>query len=218
MTESSILSNKQLTIGFILAAIIGGALTYFVILPAEQGEDPSGFGEATGLTQLTDSGEGESAAAAPTIELDEGVLYISVDPATSEVPFDDFGRPLPSLTGTNQRVHADIYKTETIEITMPVDAQVEFKAIMEEGDMLLYSWEADGEMYFDFHAHDETANPDFWTRYTEGEGTSESGSIVAPYSGQHGWYWLNINDEETVITLKVAGFYDELIEIDLNDY
>ena len=216
MTESSILSNKQLVIGFILALFIGGALTYFVILPAEQGEDPSGFGETTGLTQLTDGGIEETVA--PVLELDEEVLYISVDPNTADVPFDDFGRPLPSLTGTNQRLHDARYKSEKVEITLPVDAQIEFKAIMEEGDVLLYSWEADSELYFDFHAHDETANPDFWTRYTEGEGTSESGSIVAPYSGQHGWYWLNLNDGDTTVTLTVAGYYDELIEIDLSGY
>ncbi len=221
MTESSILTNKQLFVGFILTLLVGGALTYFVVLPAEKGEDPSGFGEATGLTQLTDSGDSsadsEGVVIAP-LELDEGVLYVSVDPATAEIPLDDFGRALPSLTGTNQRVHEEIYKTETIEIVLPLDGQIEFKAVMEEGDTLLYSWEADGDMYFDFHAHDETRHAEFWTRYTEGEGNSESGSIVAPFSGQHGWYWLNISDSETTITLNVAGYYDELLEIDLGGY
>lgn len=213
MSEQTILSSRQLIIGLVLALIIGVILTVFVILPAEQGQDPTGFGETTGLNQL--SGSNEQTTDTPSIELDEGVLYISVDVKTAEVPLDDFGRSLPALSGTNHRPHAEKYKTETLEILIPADGQVEYKAIMNEGETLLYSWSANGDMYFDFHAHDDEANPDFWTRYSEGESRAESGSIVAPYSGEHGWYWLNLMGEETTVTLEVAGYYDEVISIDL---
>ena len=42
---------------------------------------------------------------------------------------------------------------------------------------------------------------------------TSSGSIVAPFSGNHGWYWLNIEEHTIEITLKVAGFYSEIKEL-----
>ena len=54
---------------------------------------------------------------------------------------------------------------------------------------------------------------DFFTRYSEGEASSDSGSIVAAYKGQHGWFWLNISDQPVTITLEVAGFSDRNVLI-----
>lgn len=220
MTNSneSVLSTKQLIIGVILALIVGAALTIFVVLPAEQGEDPTGFGESTGLTELSGTEEAE-ASPAPSLALDANVLYVSIDPATAEVPFDEYGRSLPVLDGANHLSYESTFKTETIEITIPGDSEIEYKAIMKEGETLLYSWSANGDLYFDFHAHEAEGNPDFWTRYLEGEGRKDSGSIVAPYDGQHGWYWLNLMEGDTTVQLQVSGYYDEVIEIDLeNEY
>jgi len=41
---------------------------------------------------------------------------------------------------------------------------------------------------------------------------------MAAYTGQHGWFWLNIADGPTTVTLEVSGFYDEIVEIDLSGY
>ena len=96
---------------------------------------------------------------------------------------------------------------------------VEYKAVMQQGDSIAFRWSTDGgEMYYDFHAHDEAFGPEFFTRYDEGEGTERSGTIVAAYDGQHGWFWLNLEAEPTTITLEVSGFYDEVVEIDLGGY
>ena len=80
---------------------------------------------------------------------------------------------------------------------------------------MLYHWEANGDVYYDFHAHQEAGDPDFFTRYVAGEGQQDKGSIVALYQGQHGWYWLNISDGPVKISLAVAGYYSKLIKIDL---
>ena len=217
-TSQPNLSNKQLLIGLIVAALLGVGLTILVILPAEQGRDPSGFGALSGVDQL-------SVQEAPLVEVETSVplepdatdspLYIRIDPASSEAIVNEFGEPQPFVDGANIRRHEQAYKAELIEINMAADEQVEYKALMKEGEVLLYSWKADGEMYFDFHAHQDTGDPNFFTRYAEGEGTADQGSIVAPYSGQHGWYWLNIAGKPVTITLRVSGYYDEVIEINL---
>lgn len=217
-TNSSMLTTGQLIIGLILALIVGVAITVFVILPAETGQDPTGFGETTGLDQLSGSEEAVSVEteqpAAPVLDAD--TLYIAIDPETVVPEMDEFGVSKPAVSGANLLTYPSPYKTETLEIKLELDARVEYKAILDEGVLLLYSWEADGEVYYDFHAHQAEGNPDFWTRYAEGESTSDNGSIVAPYQGQHGWFWLNLADGPTTIKLTVAGYYDEIIEIDMS--
>jgi hypothetical protein len=35
---------------------------------------------------------------------------------------------------------------------------------------------------------------------------------VAPFSGEHGWYWVNLNDHPVTITLTVTGYFDDMID------
>ena len=140
-------------------------------------------------------------------------------PGDVSVEEDDFGQPLPAADGENFIARDGEPKSETLTITIGLDDSVEFKALMQQGDTIAFRWSTDGgEVYYDFHAHDEAFGPGFFSRYDEGEGTSRSGAIMAAYTGQHGWYWLNIADGPTTVTLEVSGFYDEIIEIDLGGY
>ena len=35
----------------------------------------------------------------------------------------------------------------------------------------------------------------------------------APFSGIHGWYWLNLNEEDPItLTMRSAGFYSYAME------
>ena len=217
-TPQANLSNKQLILSVIVAALLGVGLTVLVILPAEKGEDPSGFGAVSGLDQLSEQDKAREPIKAPMPVSPKRVdspLYIRIDPATSKAIVNEFGEPQPFVDGANIRRHDQAYKAELIEIKIGPDEQVEYKALMNEGEVLLYSWKADGELYFDFHAHQDSGDPNFFTRYAEGEGMADQGSIVAPYSGQHGWYWLNIAGKAVTVKLDVKGYYDEVIEINL---
>lgn len=215
--NQSVLTTTQLIIGLILALIIGAGITFFIILPAETGRDPGGLGAKTGLDQLSGDSETTAETPAANVTLLTGTLYVAVDPATAEPVVDDFGRSEPAMDGINIRAHDQAYKTETVDINLEAGGQVEYKAIMEEGEALLYSWEADGILYYDFHAHQAEGNPDFWTRYAEGESNSHHGSIIAPYSGQHGWFWLNTEDKAVTVKLTVAGYYNELVRIEIGE-
>jgi hypothetical protein len=143
--------------------------------------------------------------------------YLAPDGVTVE--YDDFGQTVPAASGENFIAREGAPKSETIMITLEADASVEYKAVMKQGDAIAFRWSTDGgQAYYDFHAHDDAFGPEFFTRYDEGEGTERSGSIVAAYDGQHGWYWLNLEGGPTTITLDVTGFYDEVVEIDLGGY
>ena len=214
-TSESILSTGQLVLALIAALIVGVGLTVFVILPTERNIDSEGS-DAISVVEIESTKtesvvQTEQEAVAPNFD----ALYIAIDPETTPAKVDEFGESLPVVVGANLRVHDIAYKSETINIQIDADAQVEYKAIMDTGEALLYSWEADGELYYDFDAHQENGNPQFWTRYSEGEGSADQGSIVAPYQGEHGWYWLNIAGKAVTVKLSVAGYYDRIKEIEL---
>ena len=146
-------------------------------------------------------------------------VYRYLSPETTSVEHDEYGQAAPVASGENHIPRDGEMKTEVVEITLELDAITEYKALMKQGDSIAYRWSTDGgEAYYDFHAHDEAFGEGFFSRYAEGEGTSFGGSIVAAYDGQHGWFWLNISDGPITITLEVMGYYDEIIEIDLEGY
>lgn len=162
-------------------------------------------------TQTPVAGSSSSTSGAP--------VYRYLSPDDIKVEHDEFGQALPSTAGENFITRNTDWKSETVSIALDLDAAVEYKAIMDQGDSIVFNWKSDGgSVYYDFHAHDESFGEEFFTRYDEGEAVSRFGSIVAAYGGQHGWYLMNIADQPITITLEVAGFYDEVIEIEVETY
>lgn len=189
-------------------AVVGIALVVLVtaVLPAEYGIDPTGIGRLLGLTQMRDG-------ATRSFEVRD-VIGGNETYRTVEIPA--FGEPVPL---PNPAVHQDetdqAPRTQTFAITLGVDEETEVKAVLGTGKMILYSWQVDGgqDVYVDFHGHDPAAGDEYWVRYKEQqEGAGNNGSLVAPFDGEHGWYWLNYNDGPVVIRLTVTGYYDELID------
>jgi hypothetical protein len=137
-------------------------------------------------------------------------------PEDVEVQYDEYGSALPYLSGENFVNGQRAWRHETLIIEIQGDGAVEFKALMHQGDSLSFNWSVEGgEAYYDLHAHDAAFGEEFFTRYDEGEGVGGSGTIVAAYNGEHGWFWLNLEAGSITIALEVAGFYEEIIEIDL---
>ena len=162
---------------------------------------------------------GDVATAAVDIASEVGESAVSVrylSPEDVEIEYDDFGTALPTMSGDNFVAGRREWRHETTLVEIPGDGSVEYKALMEQGDSLSFTWSVDGgEAYYDMHAHDEAFGEEFFTRYEEGEGTGAAGTIIAPYSGQHGWFWLNLEADPITITLETAGFYERIIKIDL---
>lgn len=178
-----------------------------------------GLGTLIG-SSLVDNAEPVAAGTAAPAVVDAGgaPTFRYLGPDSISVEYDEYGQALPAASGENFIARDRGLKTEVLEIELALDATVEYKALMQQGDSISFRWSTDGEAYYDFHAHDEAFGDEFFTRYAEGEGSSSAGSIVAAYDGQHGWFWLNISDAPITITLEVMGFYDEIIEIDLEAY
>lgn len=191
----------------LLGAII---VTVFFIMPAEYGVDPTGVGQLLGLTDLEDT-----QATAVRTPGEKPNTAISAFPA---IP-DTFDYYEPEVLGDPySRSHQSPFRSDTLEVPLDDLEQVEIKVVMKQGDALVYSWKmTEGEtVYADFHAdpHQTEFYPEnYWIRYAESENPSASGSLVAPFDGNHGWFWMNIEEKPVRIILEVRGFYERLEEI-----
>lgn len=106
------------------------------------------------------------------------------------------------------------YQSETVVIHLPANGEVEFKARMKEGDSLVYSWTSAQTLYVDMHGEPLDYPESPVVRYEELDGTAAGhGWLVAPFAGLHGWFWLNTSETDTVIELKVAGYYERIEEV-----
>jgi len=194
--------NKSTLALVVVATLILGALIGISVV---------GPRDATNTTLLPagDSSNTVVDASAPVIRF--------LAPEGVEIQYDDFGSALPFVSGDNYIDGTRPWQQERLAIEIEGDGSVEYKALMNQGDSLSFHWSVDdGAAYYDMHAHDAAFGEEFFTRYDEGEGTNAAGTIIAPYKGEHGWFWLNLEEDPITITLEVAGFYDEIVKIDLD--
>jgi hypothetical protein len=194
-------SGKRIAVSVVVAAAVAGLILITVVLPAEYNIDPTGIGRALDLTALSEPSR--------TLEITD---VLGGNEAVREVEIPDFGEPVPLPNTAIYQDQEQPPQTRTMQITIPPEKQTEIKTVLGKSKVIQYSWQADrGTVYCDFHGHDPAAGDQFFVRYREHqEGSSANGSLVAPFDGEHGWYWLNYNDFPVTITLTVTGFFDEI--------
>ena len=117
------------------------------------------------------------------------------------------------------REYSADYRTDVIDIPLEPLGELEYKLGLNEGDSIVYQWDAvdlkDVEMlYAEFHGHTEpVGNVGDLMYYRKASGGTERGTLVAPFTGIHGWYLRNDGEQPIVVRLKVAGFYELLAAV-----
>ena len=89
---------------------------------------------------------------------------------------------------------------------------LEFKFRLEKGDSLLFSWYANDELIYDFHSQPEGADANTAMSFESGRARQSSGVYLAPFDGEHGWFWENRATETVTVTLQASGFFDTAVE------
>ena len=81
---------------------------------------------------------------------------------------------------------------------------------MQEGAVATFAWVSEGgPVYFDTHG-DGNGNS---ISYEKGRGVPEDeGELEAAFTGNHGWFFRNRNDNDVIIVLRVGGEYGELVK------
>jgi hypothetical protein len=194
-------SRKRLLTS-VLAAIAGAAVILVAfVLPAEYGIDPTGIGKAMGLTAIN----------GPTRTLQvKDVIGGNEKYRTVALPADP-REPVPLPNPAVSQIKPAAPRSESLSVTLEPGQQTEIKAILDAAQVIVYSWQAEGgEVYTDFHGHEPEAGEAF-VRYEEQQSGHEGhGSLVAPFSGEHGWYWLNISETPVTIKLQFTGYHKDV--------
>ncbi len=176
------------------AVVVAAAILVTVVLPAEYGIDWTGSGRVLGLTTM---GEGKVAAAKA---VDTNLAGKAAPAATKESAAESYA------TESSRVVRSD-----SVDVTLGPNAEIEYKAILAEGESIVFDWDAGGaEIRFDFHG-EPSAGPDgMFLTFKKGSATKSAGSLRAPFTGTHGWYWKNPTMATVAIKLRVSGFHSEL--------
>jgi hypothetical protein len=195
-------SGKRIARSVAIAVVVAAVLLVVAVLPAEYGIDPTGVGRALGLTELN----------APPTRTFEVKDVLGGNEGVKEVEVPDFNEPVPLPNPAVHQSEDRPIETRTLTLTMPPETETEIKAVLRESKVIVYHWETDrGGIYCDLHGHDPEVGGDFFVRYREDqEGSNVTGSLVAPFAGEHGWYWSNYNDFPVTITLTITGFFDDI--------
>ncbi len=107
-----------------------------------------------------------------------------------------------------------MYRTDTIEIPISANADLEYMLDMQVGNSVAYSWEAvdltdPQSLLAEFHGHTvrTSEEPGDVMFYKQGRGDTSRGYLVAPFNGVHGWYLSNETNSDIKFLLKLSGFY-----------
>ena len=165
------------------ALLAAGLILVACILPAEYGLDPLGIGRRLGLLAIG--------------EVQKKVAAFEATRAAA-------AGGIPTIAPQEHR-----YQDETIELKIAPRDSVEYKYRLDKGEALLYSWKASGPVNYELHAEPDGAPSGYAESFEKRNAVATaSGTLTAPFSGIHGWYWENPGDTELTVTLSAAGFYN----------
>jgi len=165
------------------ALLAAGLILVMFVLPAEFAVDPLGTGARFGLLPLGLTGQQVEALETAAAAGGAGQAALLV---AQERPF----------------------QTETVDFKVAPHEGIEYKYRLDKGEALLYSWTATAPVNYEFHAEPDGAPAGYAQSYEKSSGTSQTGTLTAPFPGIHGWYWENPGDQEVTVTLKSAGYYN----------
>jgi hypothetical protein len=195
-------TRRRLLVSILAALAAAAVLLLTVVLPAEYGIDPTGAGRMLGLTALHEPGR--------MLQIKD---VVGGNEAYREVKIPDPGQPTPLPNPAVSQIKTVDAQLRTLIVKLEPGQETEVKAVLGAAQVILYSWQAEGgDVYVDFHGHEPGAGREF-VRYEEQQSTrSGRGSLVAPFSGEHGWYWLNVAEVPVTITLQLSGYYRDVVD------
>lgn len=212
-------STAKLVRSTIIAAIVALFLLVTVVMPAEYALDPTGAGRLLGLTEMGEIKEQLAEEAAADEAAQMVAVQSSVDQKTPEVkePVVDEAveEPAPSPEAEVALAEpapepeiAEPQWQDEVRVVLTPGEGTEFKLTMEEGATARFSWVSEGGP-INFDTHGDGGGQSI--SYEKGRGVPEDeGELVAAFTGNHGWFFRNRNDNNITLVLRTGGDYGEL--------
>jgi len=101
----------------------------------------------------------------------------------------------------------EVHRSDYVEFELGPFESVEYKYLMDLDAPLVFSWLADGEIYYDMHAEPAGLGEEYAESFEQGNADRRMGSYHAPFTGIHGWFWENRGGQTVLVRLYTAGFY-----------
>ncbi|MDD9957603.1 MAG: hypothetical protein OXU66_01565 [Gammaproteobacteria bacterium] len=113
----------------------------------------------------------------------------------------------------------EMHRSDFVEFELGPFQSVEYKYTMDLDAPMVFTWVADGEVYFDMHAEPAGIGAEGAESFEQGNDVSRTGSFHAPFNGIHGWFWENRGLSTVVVRLYASGFFlDSTVFRDGGDY
>ncbi|MBC7909297.1 MAG: transmembrane anchor protein [Pyrinomonadaceae bacterium] len=193
-TRAELPSSKQLLRSTVIAMIVATVLLVTVVLPSEYGIDPTRIGRVLGLTQM---GEIKMALAA---EAEKDRTAGASRPAPEQS-----ADASTALSQTPKGADGALRKDE-MTVTLKPGEGAEIKLEMSKDAKASYEWaSAGGPVNHDTHGDGPGGASHSFSKGRAVE--RDSGELIAPFDGNHGWFWRNRTETEVTITLKTNGQY-----------
>lgn len=176
-------SRERLAVAAGVALLVAGLLLVAVVMPAEYGVDPLGTGARLGLTAL-----GETAKQVEQLEA-------SAANKTS-------GQPIVVAQDK-------AFTTDRVDFQLAPGEGMEYKYRLEAGEALLFSWSSSAPVNYELHAEPDGAPRGYAQSYEKGtQSRGKSGTVNAPFTGIHGWFWENTTGAPVTVTLNASGYFN----------
>ena len=113
----------------------------------------------------------------------------------------------------------EVHRTDYAEFLLEPFQSVEYKYLLDLDASMVFSWIADGEVYYDMHAEPAGLGEEYAESFEQGDADRRMGSFHAPFAGIHGWFWENRSLDTITVKLYSSGFYqDSTVFRDGGDY
>lgn len=95
-------------------------------------------------------------------------------------------------------------REDTTTFDIPPGQAIEYKLRVAKGADVTYSWSAQRPLSYDFHGDTGASG---YASHKKGMAVADQDEWSAPFSGNHGWYWKNVDSQTVRVTLTTAGDY-----------
>jgi hypothetical protein len=204
-------SSIQLLRATFVALLVSIAILFTTILPANYGVDPTRLGRVLGLTEMGEikvvlelEAAAEEEAMAAALATQEQIVEIAIE---EEVVSKTEAEPEVVVEEEEASGFIPLSR-DSYTLTLAPAETAEIKVRMNQGDLVLYSWQTEsGTINFDNHGDNESISYHNYTKGTFVEG--DQGVIESAFDGSHGWFWRNRGEESVSLTLNIQGAYTD---------
>jgi len=217
-------STAKLIRSTIIAIIVALVLLVTVVMPAEYALDPTGAGRLLGLNemgeikeQLAEEAAADEAAQLVTVESAvEPQAPEAAEPEAAEPTQETAPAPEPEVATVEEEPASEPTPTEPqwqdeVRVVLTPGEGTEYKLTMEEGAVARFSWVSEGgPINYDTHGDGSGQS----ISYEKGRGVPEDkGELTAAFTGNHGWFFRNRNDNDITLVLRTGGDYGQLTKV-----